>query len=524
MRVMLPPFRFTKTPRVALARVFVFVCLSVASVAFTQHAYASVPAIANSALFQNHPDDNTAAISWCGGVDTGTTTLFTTETTDANGFKYATFYNRDVGSSVDGDIYFDDSDHCHADYQNANYQLSKGVPDSSQGNWVLQYIYKGTTGDTMEPASGDVYWKDATGATNRLKTGSYLERQITFGGINYVVVSVPYTLKNNAPNLGAGGYIDRIDDISASDAPSIYWLQYTQASSTADLYQILNAADLNSFLEAANGVDWSGGGESIPASSVDYIVITEPDNGDNVSYTVPISGQLNLANAATGTKSYRITFTSQTGIDYTSKTIENTTTQYSEYQFSESVEFTMDDIVYVSAYLYDCSTPGNCTPSAVKLQSYEWWVSANGNPTELVDLGIFRTGVDVCADYSSSSTWSVGGFTYAMCHVGRFLFVPSETSLNLISSQVSTATGTAPFSYIYDVRLYTDQLFTPASTTWDITLPSSTPIFGDMTLLQSSDIDADSNYQLVRTFMTTILYLSLVFYIYKRVKRLGSNL
>lgn len=257
--------------------------------------------------------------------------------------------------------------------------------------------------------------------------------------------------------------------------------------------------------------------DPIPPITENYIVLTAPIK--NTPYATTLSGQLNIVTPTSSTTAYRITFESTTGIDYTSLTISTTTTDSSEYSFSHTVNFVQDDIVFVRAYVYDDPTE-NAVNLADLSPQYEWWVSANANPSEPVDLGMFRTG-------TSTFCGSSGGpldFAWGTCQAFRLLFVPNESSLDYIGDLTATATATAPFSYVYDVNTYLDELFTPTSTVWSIATPSTTPALGEITLLTSATIDSSTNYQTIRTFMGYAIYLSMIMYVYMRIRRVAANL
>jgi hypothetical protein len=249
----------------------------------------------------------------------------------------------------------------------------------------------------------------------------------------------------------------------------------------------------------------------------DYIYLSVNSNPNNVGYSTTISGYLNNYQPSSPITTYSITFLSQTGIDYTETNIVASTTATGVVQFSHPVTFSMDDIVYVRAYLYDSNNQ-----NAVNLidisQEYEFWVSANANPTQTVDLGTFRTSALGC-DPNATSTLSA-----TLCRVGFALFVPSDSSVQLLQNSFATVTSTAPFSYIHDVRTYIDELFTVSTTSWTITVGSSSPYIGDITILSSSDVDNSANYQLIRNAFTMFIYLSAIMYVYMRSKSFARSL
>lgn len=245
-----------------------------------------------------------------------------------------------------------------------------------------------------------------------------------------------------------------------------------------------------------------------------YIRITQPSL--NTTYNTTFTGFLNIPTPSSATSTWRVSFLSSTGEDYSALEVIGTTTDNSQYYFSGNVQFEKDDIVYVRAYLYD-DDEVNSSNLVYISPEYEWWVSSTGSTTSTINLGAFRTGAtSTCA---SPDSWSG-----AICHSIRILFVPSETATNFINKRVAVATSTAPFSYMYDIKQYIDVLYASGSTTWEITVPSTTPYIGDITLLSSSAIDSNSNYQLVRDVFTGMVYLLIPLYAYRRLKTIGRSL
>lgn len=490
---------------------------------------ASVPTVGGVQIFQQHPDDTDKQIAWCDEwTISGTTTIgYPTEIIDANGFKY---WNID---DTNGQLSFDHDNDCLN--QSQFFQTARGIPDKSQGTYWLHMITGNETGDT-NPAlasmeASDFNWYDATGNAETCTPYSELQKSLSFGGVNYRVTSFKCSLQQDTSATdGQGGWIEEIISFGASgnDGFDLYYLTYTAASSTNDLTQIVTSADLQTFLSDVNGTDWTDFQEEIPPSTQNYIVITEPEPYDrSVAYSPNVSGQLNLVGVATGTKSYKITFLSQSGVTYGPSYIQGTTSNYSLYDFTlPATQLAVDDIVYVRAYLYDNATWSGL-PAYIS-KEYEWWISSSGNVTDPIDLGTVRThSSSTCSNATGfgSSTTLVNGIGYVLCSVGSFLFVPSQSSLESVTSQIATATSTFPFSYMWDVNQYMDTLFTyNDNVVWSITLASSTPVFGNTTLLSSSDIDTNSNYQIVRSFFGVMVYLALIIYIYKRSKRISASL
>jgi hypothetical protein len=180
------------------------------------------------------------------------------------------------------------------------------------------------------------------------------------------------------------------------------------------------------------------------------------------------------------------------------------------------VSFTKDDIVFARASLYD----GDNFDTLLDIsEEYEWWISANANPLQPIDLGVFRTGTTTFCGESAGAL----DFAWGTCMAMRLLFVPNESSITYITDQLSTATQTAPFSYMYDVNTYMDTLFTPATTSWSISVASSTYIT-DVTLLDSTEVDSNSNFQTIRTFMGLVLLIGMPLYTYRRIKSIGRSL
>jgi hypothetical protein len=153
---------------------------------------------------------------------------------------------------------------------------------------------------------------------------------------------------------------------------------------------------------------------------------------------------------------------------------------------------------------------------------YTDFVIASGTLQSFGTVEIYdRTSFDFTSPYSDCSLTELGG---CLRNVLAWAFVPSNDSVSYFTDIYSTATSSEPFSYAYEFRTIFDDLYQSSSTVWTISMPSTTPVFGNMTLLSSADIDSNSNYQIVRDAITVFLYLSLIIYVYLRVRRLTANL
>jgi hypothetical protein len=252
----------------------------------------------------------------------------------------------------------------------------------------------------------------------------------------------------------------------------------------------------------------------VPPATEEYIVITDPYGTPhaNVAYTDTVTVQYN--NLTSSSSSFIINLVSQTGELYSS--LEASSTGITPDTYTFNVSFTKDDIVFARASLYD----GDNFDTLLDIsEEYEWWISANANPLQPIDLGVFRTGTTTFCGESAGAL----DFAWGTCMAMRLLFVPNESSITYITDQLSTATQTAPFSYMYDVNTYMDTLFTPATTSWSISVASSTYIT-DVTLLDSTEVDSNSNFQTIRTFMGLVLLIGMPLYTYRRIKSIGRSL
>lgn len=265
------------------------------------------------------------------------------------------------------------------------------------------------------------------------------------------------------------------------------------------------------------------------AITENFIYIDDSDR--NVAYNATFSGQLNNVDQTSATITYLVSFLSQSGIDYSDKTYTGYTTQTGAQSFTATTTFDQDDIVYVKAYLYD-----DDTPNAINLidisNEVEFWVSANANPSQVVDLGTFRTkSTSTCAQNtgfsSSTSILSAAAFEHSLCVVGQILFVPSDFALEQVNKQVAVATGTAPFSYMYDIGNYVETIFTPTPASWSISVPTTTPIFsgfGGMVIVSSADLDSNAPFQMGRTAGGYLVILLIPLYVFGRLKIIGRSL
>jgi len=184
-----------------------------------------------------------------------------------------------------------------------------------------------------------------------------------------------------------------------------------------------------------------------------YSIITSPADYAQTYYSFDIDGQIDIPDATAPTISYAITFTSQTGVDYSALNIYATTSDSDEYTFSHPVTFPIDDIVYARVYVYD-NDSWNAVGIVSISEEYEWWVSSSGDVLSTVDLGTTRTGTqNYCQQNftASSSAFSVGGVRYALCETLFFFFIPSQNVLNNYIVLASTTANKYPFAYFDDV-------------------------------------------------------------------------
>jgi len=259
-------------------------------------------------------------------------------------------------------------------------------------------------------------------------------------------------------------------------------------------------------------------GEATPTQTLDvdvnetWIVLTEPEK--ETPYETNFKGYLNFPDKTATTSSWRLSFISSTGEDLSSTTASGTTTETDFYEYSGTVNFEIDDIVYVRAYLYDNDSLSGL-PSYISAE-YEWWVSADGVAGNGIDLGTFRTSTSTCG---SAATW--GG---ALCHSLRLLFIPSSGSIDFIGDKIDDATSTAPFVFVHQIDTYIETMLSADSSSWTITVPTTTEYFGGMPLLSSSQVESIPGYAVLRSAITAGIYLLLVFYVIRRTRSLfGSN-
>jgi len=469
-----------------------------------QTTHASVPTSYGWAGMQRTALDTGNVVDWCLNPSNGTST---SNAPDANGYLSYDYVNQQGTSQR---FMTNQSDYC--DDTVTNKGLPSAIANRSDG--YRMYAIFGT--DRFNGSITQNYWIDSTGDEDNYTTTGYpvSSEAYSYGGVTYHLFNLGANsgLATSSGNLGL--YTGILGNTTNSDNIKLYALLYDNV----DLMQIDNAVEMKEYMDALFGViaeEGDGNGEVIPDSSEDYIVITEPDHKDNKPYTVNIEGQLNLTGVASGTKSYAITFLSQTNQDYSHLNIYATTSSYIEETFYHSVTFPLDDVIYVKAYLYDNSN-WNALGLKYVSREYEWWVSAAGNPTSVVDLGTYRTGTSTCG-YSATADLSFAqGFAWGLCQVGRALFVPSETTLNNVKTQLAVATSTAPFSYVYDTGNYFDTLFTVSTTTWSIVMPTSTGAMAGVVLMSSSQIQSVSFYNQMRNVLTWVVYLMIPLYAWRR--------
>jgi hypothetical protein len=317
----------------------------------------------------------------------------------------------------------------------------------------------------------------------------------------YFQIDIDFTNSLFRVNIDDGPFTPWIDFFTTSNGIPSYWSFNSFTSTGGTVFAFDNwGTDATTLSD-------------IPPSDENYIVILSPTF--NTSYTTNIIGELNIPSPTSSTSTYVISFVSQTGIDYSSQQITGTTTSQTQTRFNETVSFQQDDVVYVKAYLYDSST-ANAIYLVDVSPEYEWWVSANANPTEQIDLGAFRTGTTTFCGESAGAL----DFAWGTCMAMRLLFVPNESSLNYITDQLSEATSTIPFSYMYDSVEYLDTIFSATSSDFTIAAPSSTSttFFSSMNIINTSSIRNDTMYQVYRSFATAIIYIAIPFYAFRRIR------
>jgi len=237
---------------------FIFVSIFI----FSKEVNASVPTVGGVNIFQKHPDDIGKQIGWCTERFATSTTVYVTELTDVNGYKYWEFPAYAGSGSSNFDLLFDHSPDCTNPHPTF-YQTPRGIPDDSSGNW---WIYMIMNDRTHSISSSDVRWYDAVGSLRSCSPFSVIEEDYSFGGEDYTVRGINCALRQSDPlNNMQGGWLEEIQDLIASgsdNSQDLYYFTYAQASSTNDILQISNSTDLQTFMDNLNNESFSGSGST----------------------------------------------------------------------------------------------------------------------------------------------------------------------------------------------------------------------------------------------------------------------
>jgi len=248
----------------------------------------------------------------------------------------------------------------------------------------------------------------------------------------------------------------------------------------------------------------------IPDPTIAYAVITEPSNGSYITSPVDFSVAWNIPNSATS--SIRITFLSLdqdlSSYTYTASSssgqvqVENTTVTFPYY----------DDIIYVRAYIYE-NDSATGIPSYIS-KEYTYNYVANGDVTG-INLGAFQT-------TASTSCANDGSLGSGICNSFRFLFVPSEESLNALWAVRDSVASRTPFVYLYQMPTLYENLFNSTTTNGSTTISASTSI-GTITFVSSEMLSALPFAGTMKTIMEYVLWVMLALTIYYRVMKIHDK-
>ncbi len=255
---------------------------------------------------------------------------------------------------------------------------------------------------------------------------------------------------------------------------------------------------------------------TLPFVDEDFIIIESPVR--DTAYDTTITGRFNNLTGNSATTTYMISFLSQSGIDYSDLTIVASSTD-SLYDFSHDVQFEQDDIVFVKAYLYDDDSL-NADNLIDISPEYEWWVSANANPTEMIDLGMYRTfSTSTCAGLTGLSTstpwYSAQAFANAGCEVMAFLFVPYGSVVDSYEQLSSTTRAKFPFAYVSDLILAVESESESISSSTPPTLTLN--VFNtESVVLSTTTMQQPFGYNLSTLKSIVSVGLVLIFIVYAR--------
>lgn len=390
---------------------------------------ASVPTSYGYSNIQRTAFDAGNTMDWCLTGDGSFTSV--SGAPDVNGFVYYTF---DYGGSS-SQIKFNHDDACN-DSTN-NYQIPAIVANRSAG----YHIYAITS-----PTSGwsSVEWMEYDGDEVSYSIGAEQMENYSFGGESYTISDLG-SASGLATSSGNTGLLMEINNSSAS-ALKVYAIVYDNVN----LLQIASSLELQQYMTNLIGyVDAGGeGGSGIPESDTDYVVITSPVSFASVPYNFDIFGHFNLASSSPTGCSWRMVFTSQTGIDYSSYAQSDTSEICGTQTFSVPMTFYQDDAVYVRVYLYE-GQDYNAVNLRYISPEYIYSITASGDASSPIDFGTFRTGTSTCGYSATSTSWF--DFGYGLCVTMKFLFIPgTETTARLVSLASTTQTK-FPFAYLDDV-------------------------------------------------------------------------
>jgi len=250
--------------------------LAILFLGFSSDVFASVPSVGGINLMQQHINDDEKQVNWCRDYDSPPTygdgsQMQPVAFNDSLGYPLLVYPEQSAASS-DFDWITDHSDDCFD--HNTYYRTPRGIPDASQGSWVIQFIIGGNPGSLSGLSEGDFLWYDAEGDQTDCATGGYteVEENYSFGGRTYTILSFTCPLTQGDPaDYGSGGWFEGIRDFpvaltdfdedlfwgaGASNSTSFFYMTYTTAGSAADITQISNSTEMEQFMDAVNGHPW----------------------------------------------------------------------------------------------------------------------------------------------------------------------------------------------------------------------------------------------------------------------------
>lgn len=255
---------------------------------FSSDVFAAVPTVGGINIFQQHPYDSDKQINWCDSFDDGYV-VDAVQYVDDNDYV-SQFYPEQSEFSTKLDLPTDHNVDCY--FPNSYYQTPRGIPDESQGDWLLQFVFYGNVNPISNMTNVSFDWRDAEGDSTACDVGTYTEEQevYSFGGETYTFVSVRCGLTQDTlpGSSGAGGYLRTIKDLYNSNIPDtvetaflasgvpsgqanegagILYMTYTSVGGSSDIMQVSNATEAQQFLNAVNGHPWEYNGYGVPTGN-----------------------------------------------------------------------------------------------------------------------------------------------------------------------------------------------------------------------------------------------------------------